>query len=299
MFSNIDDIRIELAGSNFIKFLEKGIISFPQFVDMMKERERLSSFLIYSDFYKVLYEKHLLTTKDVEYLLCNLQHSLKDLSFFVKYHAFDFFLESKLLDFRKVVDRYAEISNADVSDSNSLYFLINWIDADRKFDSLIVSQVISQEDLQYLIEKLTFRNWSSFNSRYNLLNYCFENFIFKSEVIQKFDEFLICLQDDIPHLKSYSTFLDYAEIGECFVNRTQSDKDRYSNNVRLYRSLFELDLTSQQRNDIFDVLRRSKQSREILTQLSENNLLTQYDFESLKRVLTKDDSKTLKTKFNL
>lgn len=100
-------------------------------------------------------------------------------------------------------------------------------------------------------------------------------------------------------IRLYVTHYEDADDRENWIEKDESkiDRDLLKLN-KLNKCLYKFDFYKEQKLELAEVLKNNEIAQNRLIQIIDNNLEDQYDFDSLKNLLTKDDDKKLKIKFN-
>lgn len=235
-----------------------------------------------------------LITKDaLKYLFGKIDSMREAEAFYLNTSVLEYFLENNIIDIKDLVDKFSDIRPLS-GRSSALQFLFD--NSTRFFRSfnVVKKDLMQVESFQYALSKFKLHEEQSLINLMNnatLLEFCFSNFLFDEQLIEKFDKIL----------KNVTPM--YQRTNKSFfedIKTTFESNKKLLKLIDMFEQLYAVDnLDVDEKKKTLEIVLNSDAAQEILKQIIESNLEDQYDFESLMRVLTKDDKKTLKTKFNL
>lgn len=265
---------------------EKGLckFSYEMFFSLLEEGEWLQSFLASKS----------CTSENVQYLIDNIStyHELwrfDDCVYFLKQ-----IVEKGYIKLDELVDKYCSFANKtlledeknDTDEDHPLLWLIHKVDLWRSFLKL-GEEVVTHQSLRHFLNKIEnskLLDKLCDDNNLFLAKYCFDNLIFDENILQKYTK--LKRKNGVDQ----NLFFDYVQ--------QNFNAARWSNPTKRYRKIYATFKQPTQRQEIYSIVQKSERAKNTLLQIVDNNLLDQYSFESLKTILTKDDTKKLKIKMN-
>lgn len=194
-------------------------------------------------------------------------------------------LNNDICDFKQIIDKFK-----DKSDSVGLL-----IPGRALFEYLIENNKLTAEDVKYLLNGIVSVKQLDRLLTYNgsLLKHILSEFILDKNDVDRFTEIIEnndwCKERDI---HSIFDVIDYK------INENNEELLKLNELNKIMYSLNSFNLNKEQKLNLIEVIQNSEFAQNTLKQLVENNLQDQYNFETLEDLLTKDDKKKLKIKFN-
>lgn len=266
-----------------------------------KHRTCLVNFLKNDDLIVDLNKNEKLMGPEATYIW-NIIDSSEELSGFNYANLLESLLINDLILFQDVVDKYLN-----VGDLSSLVY------SDDVFQELNKDGKLTVSDLKYLLDKITTSNEIvGLILSDSLIHRTLNEFVLDEKLVYKFNELLKNRYNDA-WLEKYNlhkhTPLEFniQDFFEGIEYEHKNHKNHKSDQeiqeilelIKLNRSLLKFELNQKQKLEIAEILRNSEFARSTLKSIVENNLQDQYkDFEQLKTLLTKEENKNLKNKFN-
>lgn len=198
------------------------------------------------------------------------------------------FMTNNLCTFKELVDAYKELREY-WSESRCLCYLI---ENDRVFQWLITYSQVNDSDLKYLLNKIdNIKELLKLSRNTYLIKHLLDNFVL--------DENIVSNLNTISQYTKNSTKLESADTLNVFdFIEYYNDDTHLLELIDSTKLVFSLTFNDTERKEIFDLIQHSEYAKNMLRQVVESNLEDQYNFETLRRLLTKDAEKR-KTKLNL
>lgn len=167
--------------------------------------------------------------------------------------------------------------------------------------------LIRNDDVQDLIMNLTaIRELDDFARHCEFLNIVLKNCLLTKEHLDHLDSVvqLDIKNDSWCSYRKIENIFDYIEYFQSSTQSTMNSSfsELETENKTLLanvRKICSLNYSDDELKQIFEILKGSKTSSDTLMSIIDNNVQDQYSFTQLVDILTREDKKKLKTKFNL
>lgn len=269
------------------KLINNQLMTFDEFVNsLLCSKKDFENFLTTPSFITAISDKQLFTKGGLKRLIDSI--SSKELlhKFNENHSLLRLMVESESASLQDLTRKYSSISqmefcdedlhisSTDARNNSCLYLLLR---NNEDFEYFIDNDLISKKDceglLQYILdyEPTTIEE---FCRNISLVKYFFENFL-------------------IDNLSAFS------EVAKRYFNNdffgSLRHKCRFHKDVLRsidqYEAVCNLKYSKKRKQEVFEILKNSETARSALKLLVDNNLLDQYDFETLKNLLNKTDNK--------
>lgn len=182
----------------------------------------------------------------------------------------------------------------------SQYWLESLFDKEEFFEIAFAKSLLSFEDIKYLLNSIN----KSYEIEYlcrnqPLLEFSLKNYLIYTTLLNniKIDNgYFLIKKDGVFDIsqqltKATSKAQNLFDVLRIYIYHRQSELlDLVDFYEKLYESL-KSSYRSEQFDELLNILDSSENARDLFTQIVMNNIFDQYDFKSLKNILTKDETK--------
>lgn len=283
---------------NILKLLKNDICSFKEIIDKSVSYSHsiayrppyLNVLLESESLFKELIKNNLMALEDFEYVLNKIEKFWHFDSFAKNSFLVCYLLDNNILSFKELVDKSLTIEwSSKLFDYDSERCLKKLINKQELFDTLIKNNLICLEDLMYLLNNVEYYDEIEGLCKNNpLIKKILAEFLLDKDITNRFSDMI---EKSGRHIDIFKV------IENNNFNKNKSSEKLLELN-KLNKLFHEFSCDREQKLEIAKILRNSEVARNTFKSIIENNLLDQYSFEQLKNILTKNDNKKLKTKFN-
>lgn len=293
------------------KMIESNVVSVKELFDACIKFNAFSFLMYTPDLYERAFEQSKISKDDLIHLWKNIDSKKEFEPVYRNASLLTQIVEQNICSFQELIDKG--------KNSQALQALLQ---NEQFFEKLIADNAVSKDDLKMLMkvldEKGDYALFKNFSENVALIKHLLKNFLFDTEFIDKANKTLICFYNQHNDENEYGfgmTFLerpyykalytpDYVPEYDAYFSRERPDGDpnkdvdlaELSENSML---CFECSkLSDKEKQKLFEIVQKSKKAKGLIKEIVSSNLQDHYDFDQLKNILTKDDEKKLRTKFN-
>lgn len=272
--------------------------TFQEVLQSLSDIDALEAVLKETKVFKELVNLNLLSEDDLICLMKHLQALFKssnELRIFLKNEKFIEFLIEKI----GFSDFWFWLNFSDGC-------LESFLKSDYLVKATLRKKLASNDDLKLFVSLMKTRGTiRALVEAEFLMKYLYAECLISEEQIKEFNQLLTTFEEWIGHIH-HENFFEFAEFftkhrySGGWVEKDERNLDRTLLLMNeAYKCIYRLEhLTLDNRKVLFQLCVGSEKARSILSKIVSNNIQDQYDFEALRKLLTKDENKTLKTKFN-
>lgn len=203
-------------------------------------------------------------------------------------------LNKDVYSFKEIVDKARSIYHPKYKNIETclMYLLEN----EEIFKNLIKTDKLTKDDLRYMLSRIdnTIELFAITRNPLLLLT-LLDKFVLTKEIVERFRPMLDADADC--KNRNIHTIFDVIEDRSGYRKESKDILKLNELNRKTYM-LNDFNLTENERDELRDSIQNDEVARNRMISLVENNLQDQYSFNQLKNLLTKDNDKKLKTKFN-
>ena len=255
-----------------------------------------------AELFKELIDSNQLNEEDLKYLLNRIDtydelDNLTENTILLKH-----IVDKNILSFKELVDKYKNIENG-FNNSCLQYLLSN----KEIFNDLVLSNKLNKEDLRYLLNTIdNDLDLDSLCTNTSLIKHILNEFVLDKETVDKFNTIIEntswCeVNSEVNNIHNIFKLIEFYATHEW-----DDEEEEYCRKSRIDQELLELlelnkkvyllstfDLNLNQKLDLSEVLKDNEITKNKLIQIVENNLESNYDFDSLMQYLKKKEKKNL------
>lgn len=286
---------LQLLNNNICSF--KSIVNKFKFIKVLVDDSYLYYLLREEELFKKLIQNNKLTKDDLEYLFDAIDkwYEVDRLNYYNSF-LLRHLTDNDIVSFKELVDKCKNIKRTYVNTIHTdscLHFLL---ENTNDFEYWIKETKLSTDDLRYLLNKTDKFKELNWLCEYNvsLLKHILSEAILDKDFVNKFNEMIKkdkwCKGNKVHNIFEY--IRHHNKNNEEIVKLNDLNEKVYVLKINTFN------FTGKQKLEVAKIVKNSEKAKNTLTSLIENNLQDQYDFKQLEDLLTKDDGKNLKTKFN-
>lgn len=277
-----------------VQLFEDKQTTLSELIDSCKKQNTFCDLLSNWNFFRILLRRKLIEDDDLRLL----QEHIVSYTEFVRFNTYYqsgsgpvnslvlYMIDHKLLNFTRYVDSCAEAKDAY---GNSA--LTGVIGAPRNFDEFLIQKKITSQDLAHLTNSLTnsYEFWLAVRYNLFLFEHCLKHHLIKPATFRKFDKFAK-IDGEGDFLRTVEGHLE--NLMSITAKSVAPKKVNIEELMKIPKSIYKDNTFSiTQQDQLSNVVYSSKEALNLLTQFIDTNIFDQYDFDTLMRLLTKNESK--------
>lgn len=242
------------------------------------------------ELFKDLIKNDSLIKDDFRYLFEQIDEHHALTSFTNNLELFQYVLSTEVISFKEMIDKYKNIKDFS-GDSNLLKLIWMLSNNEELTQELIEKHILNTDNLKLLLRSIgSIYEINKLCKSVSLIEKILSDFLIDNEIVK--------IYDAIQHPQKTSQSRK-RELFQLIIESNMNCNKNVANLEKLSKiNKFLNNFNEKERAELVETLQSNQTSQNTLLQLLDVNVLEQYTFDQLKSILTKDDDKKLKTKFN-